>query len=225
VQFLDAHREAIVQVSVNQPLIDRLDTYARALSHAHALLVSATDVWVPSPYEDAALTDLGSNASPRVITRAQRLQHLSKRATQARQRLRADVTNLIVQGSLPSTSLAALSRKVGYQNTAKDILALVHLVFGVDPGAEAQSSLSATTLDEFTAIAHELFAYAARRGKPGAPSEQRAKALDEQARAFTLLWLAYREAQRAVANLFWDKGDYRDVLPSLMKGVGRKRGG
>ncbi len=130
------------------------------------------------------------------------------------------MTNLIVQGSLPATALHALSHKVGYCNTAKDVLALVHLIRQVDANAPCQSTFGEATLEQFSAIAHELFTYAARRTKPGTPSEQRAYALDEQARAFTLLWRAYREAQRAVAMLLWDKGDYRDVLPSLMVGVG-----
>lgn len=78
---------------------------------------------------------------------------------------------------------------------------------------------------EFSAIVQELFAYAARRPKPSAPSEQRAHALDEQARAFTLLWHVYSEGQRAVSMLLWGKGDYRAVLPSFMVGVGQSAGG
>ncbi len=217
VPFLDQVRPLLAKNGADVQLIDRIDTYARGLSHAHALLTSATDVWVPSAYEDASVAT-SPQESRRVVTRAGRLQELSKRVIEARVRLRSDVRNLIVQGALPQTALARLKRRVGYHNTATDALAMIHLIRTLPPTAPCRSALSEATLDEFEAAAQELYTYAARAKGRGGVSEQRVKARDERARAFTLLWVAYREAQRVITALVWDKGDVRDVLPSLMVG-------
>ncbi len=78
VPFLDEHQSAIAQTGVNMALVGRIDTLARALGHAHSLVTSATDVWTPSPYEDASVMPIGGDGPHLVITRAQRLKELSK---------------------------------------------------------------------------------------------------------------------------------------------------
>lgn len=213
IPLLDRLRPAFAHVAVDVALIDRIDTLVRAFAYADALASGALDPTSPDPWEPG---------STRVLTPRQRLRSLFRRNIEARRGLNSDVRNLMVQGKVPAGALKNLKGGVGYYNTGKDVLTLVTVLRDAAPSVRAASSMSDAVLEQYTQLAYNLINLSSRISER---SENTALAWDGRARAFTLLWNAHSQAQRALTHILWDVMDVKDVLPSLMVGVGRKKGG
>lgn len=214
VPFLDQWREAIWRVPVDHEAIDQLDTLARAFGHSDVDAATTTERAKPI---DAAPHD------KRVRTPKERLRELLALSIERRRVLRSDVRNLIVQKALQAEAVAKLAGGSGYSEVGNDILMLVTLIRDGSPEVRALSTQNDAALDAASQLAYDLLETAARTS-PKRRGAAQTLAYEDRARAFTLLWRAYREAQRALAFILWDKARARDVLPTLMVGVGRKKG-
>lgn len=205
VAFLDRWRDAIAQLPVNLRLIDLIDTLARALSHADVLLAATFDV---------ALPEFIDSGEALALTQQERLQLLLRLTRDARRGLLSEVKRLIDRSLVPRGVLSGLKGGAGHYNAGIDLLALVHILESAvasgthvtfTPQELQDHAITAYTLIDTTARV------SARRG-----GAARAAALEERSRAFTLLWLAHREAYWALASIFKDRLDVNVVLPSLV---------
>jgi hypothetical protein len=203
--FLDAWRPHIARVPVDLARVDRIDTYARALSHADARLAMSDDV---------TLQDSTTPGEPILLTRSQHLKRLLRGALAARRRLHSEVKGFIAHGRLTSSALHPLKGGRGHYNTARDVLSLLEL-WRSALATGANSNISSDEAQRYTVLATTLIEASARTTSRGT-GNARARLLEERSRAFTLLWLAYRQAQRALTFICWDHVDVRAVLPPLV---------
>jgi hypothetical protein len=172
---------------VDHARIERLDVYARAAGHAHAVHVVAS-------------------APPEQLTA------LYEKALRCRGSLRSDVQNLINHGLVAEDSLSGIDGETGYSNVGYDLMSLVAIMRGAEERVKGRTATLPEDLDEAELVANQLLEMVALRdGTPGVP---RAVALDRQ-RAFTLLVNAYDEARRAVHFLSWKAGNGNEIAPSL----------
>lgn len=214
VPFLDRMRPYIAALPVEFERIDRIATYARALGHSDAQLGMAMEVTLPEfalPGETLALT------------RTQRLQRLVQFALAARRRLHSELKSFIQLGYLPVGALSKLKGGRGHYNVATDVLSLLELRLRA-VAAGAHSNIDAADLRDYNTLACTLNDTSAKAAAKGT-NTARDLAIEERARAYTLLWLAYREAQRALTFIFRDQLAVKAVLPTLLVGLGRKRKG
>lgn len=215
VPFLDRWREAIWRVPVDHAAIDRIDTYARAFSHSDTAAATTLEPAPPplvSAPEDAP-----------VFTAKERLRKLLGIVIETRRVLLSDARNLVVQGAIQAAALRGLKGRGGYHAVALDVLMLVNLIRDAEPEVRALSTQKDEALEHATKDAQDLIESAARTSTKARDAAQ-SLAYEDRARAFTLLWYAYQEAQRALAFILWHSKRGRDVLPTLMVGVGRKKG-
>lgn len=213
VPFLDLWREAIWRVPVDHEAIDQLDTLARAFSHADALAAVTQERAKPivsAPHETRALTPKG------------RLRKLLELSIETRRGLRSEVNNLITQGLMPPNAVGGLRGGSGYLDVGIDILVLVTLLRDAPAEVRARSAQTDAALDLAEQRGSDLLESAALTPTKRRGAEQ-TLAYEDRARAFTLLWHAYREAQRALTFILWHEARVREVLPTLMVGVGRKK--
>ncbi len=211
VPVLDQLRPALATLPAGVAMIDRIDTLARSFSYSDALARGALD---------PTSTDRWEPGSKRVFTPRQRLRNLLGRTIAARRSLNSEVRNLILQGKLPKVAVEGLKGGAGYYNAARDVLTLVTVLRDAPATVRAASSLGDAELEQYTQLAYELTNAHAQMSPR---SETKLLAWDNRARAFTLLWHAYREAQRALTYILWGLLKVTDVLPTLMVGVGRKK--
>lgn len=201
--LLDEWRPRMAFLPVNLARIDLIPTLARALSHADARLAMALDVTRPdfiAPGET-------------MLTRRELLQRMLKMALAERARLHSEIRNLITLRRVPAGALSNLKGGGGYSNVALDLLVLVELR-RIALASGAHSNISEEDIQRCSVLAYGLIETNARTPKGG--DAVRAAALEERARAFTLLWFAYSEAERAFAFIFWQYGKHRVVLPALV---------
>lgn len=174
---------------------DRIDEYALAAGHLHALYL-----FTEKP--DARTSELRT------------------RAAELRDGLFIDARALARHGLLDGQRLAAFERRPGYRNTAFDLLGLVNVLRDAWPSVAGRTALRAETLLEAEELANELsLAIGARVRAP----EVVARAAFERQQAFTLLARAYDQARRAITFLRWDEGDADSIAPSLYGGRKRRR--
>lgn len=211
VPVLDQLRPALARLPAGVSMIDRIDTLARSFSYSDALARGALDPTSTDPWEPG---------SKRVLTPRQRLRNLLGRTIEARRSLNSEVRNLILQGKLPQVAVEGLKGGAGYYSAARDVLTLVTVLRDAPAAVRAASSVGDAQLEQYTQLAYELTNAHAHMSPL---SETKLLAWDNRARAFTFLWHAYREAQRALTYILWDILKVTDVLPTLMVGVGRKK--
>lgn len=214
VPLLDRMRAHIAALPVAFERVERIATYARSLSHSDALLAAALEVTLPafaSPGETTALT------------RTQRLQRLTALGLAARGRLYGELQGLIKLGYLPAGALSGLKGGRGHSNVAVDLLALLELRLRAI-AAGAHSNIAAADIRNYNTVAGTLIDTSAKAAAKGITTA-RDLAIEERARAYTLLWLAYREAQHALKFIFRDQLAVKLVLPTLLVGRGRKAKG
>ncbi len=204
VPLLDEWRSRIASLPVKLWLIDLIPTLARALSHADVRFALALDVTRP---------DFIAPGETMVLTRRGLLQRILQLARVERTRLRSEIQNLITLRRVPAGALANLKGGSGYSNVAQDLLVLIELRRAAI-AAGAHSNISEEDVERCSVLAYGLIETDART--PNGGDAVRAAALEERSRAFTLLWLAYREAERAFAFIFWHYGEHRVVLPPLV---------
>ena len=206
VAFLDEWREAIAQGPFDVHLIDLIDTLARSLSHADALLTTA--------YEAVASPGVWEPGEATVFTPQQRLIRLLQLARATRRALVSEVKRLIDRGQVPHGVLSGLKGRAGHLHAATDIMALVNILQGAI-AAGTHVTFTTPELERCTTIAYALIEGTSQT-PPGRSGAARAAALEERSRAFTLLWLAHREAHWALACIFRDELDVKAVLPPLV---------
>lgn len=205
VTFIDRWRDAIAQGPANVRLIDLIDTLARALSHADTRLSTTHDVAVPEFSQSGEMV---------ALTEQQRLERLLRMARDARRGLLSEVKRLIDRASVPRGVLSGLKGRAGHFHAATDVLALVNILEGV-ARAGTHVTFTPEELRRYTSIAQELIhATSHAPGRHG--SATRVAAIEERSRAFTLLWVAHREAYWGLAGIFKDRLDVSVVLPSLV---------
>lgn len=202
--LLEAWRPRMASLPVKLALIDHIPTLARALSHADVEVAWAFDVTYP---------DFISPSETMVLTRRELLQRLLRFSLVGRARLISEIRNLITLERVPTGALSNLKGGKGYSNVAHDVLALIELRRAA-VASGAHSNISEEDIQRCNLAAHGLMETSART--PNGIDAERARALEERSRAFTLLWLAYSEAERAFAFIFWHHGKQRVVLPSLV---------
>lgn len=212
VPMLDRLRSAFALLPVDVMLIDRIDTFLRSFAYSDAVARGALDPASADPWEPG---------STRVLTPKQRLRSLFRRTVEARRSLNSDVRNLIIQGKVPKDARKNLKGGVGYYNAGRDVMTLITLLRDASPEVRAASSMTDEVLDHYAKVAYDFIHLSALIAER---SENKLLAWDDRARAFTLLWNAYSQARRAVTHIVWDVMNVNDVLPSLMVGVGRKKG-
>ncbi len=183
-------------------------TLARALSHADARLAMALEVTRP---------DFLAPGEKRLLTRRELLLRLVELALIERARLHSEVRNFVTLGRVPAGALSNLRGGRGYFNLAHDLLSLLELR-RVAVAAGANSNLGEDDIQRCSLLAYSLIETSART--PNGVDAVRAAALEERSRAFTLLALAYSEAGRAFAFMFWHHGGVRAVLPALGRAEG-----
>jgi hypothetical protein len=210
---LEPWRDEIACLPVDIAKIDRIPTYVRALSHSDAQLAPTLEMMVP---------EFLAPGETMVLTRQQVVQRLLQLALAARSVLHSQVKALIILGRIPPGALAGLAGGNGYYNTAKDVLSLIELL-RTAVGCGATANISEEELERYTVRAYKLIEASALTS-PSGVGMTRTLAKQERSRAYTLLWAAYREAQRALTCIFWDEADVGVVLPTLVVGAGRKPG-
>jgi hypothetical protein len=165
---------------------DKLETYALAAGHAHALHVRAT-------------------SSPDVTA-------LVEAATGLREILLADATALGRRGLIGTRSLTTLKGPLGYRNLAFDLSALSSALSEAWPRLEGKTAITMGELSEARLLCDRLLSAVSLRER--ASSSASATAMARQ-RAFTLFTRAYDQTRRAFTYLRWEHGDVDELVPSL----------
>lgn len=177
----------IGKLPVRHELIARLEVRARAAIHAHVLYTAS-------------------------IAPPERLQAVYERALAGRQRVRSEVTNFINQGLVPANALDGMNNETGYRNVAYGTLYGVTTLRAHSAVIGTRGVLTPADLDEFELLANELETLNTRREQSRGADP---KAVDEQNRAFTLMYESFEWARRAVWFVRWFHGDAREITPSL----------
>jgi hypothetical protein len=211
VPLLDRMRAHIAALPVAFQRVERIATYARALGHSEALLAAALEVSLPA---------FASPGETMALTRTQRLQRLTALGLAARGRLQGELEGLIKLGYLPAGALSGLKGGRGHSNVAVDLLALLELRLRAI-AAGAHSNIADEDIRNYNTLAGTLIDTSAKAAAKGITTA-RDLAIEERARAYTLLWLAYREAQHALQFIFRDQLAVKLVLPTLLVGRGPK---
>jgi hypothetical protein len=175
-------------------LLDKLQAYARATAHTHALYMAAS-----SP---AGLQELG------------------EKVAKLREVLCSDAAALSKRGLLDGQRLKELKGPPGYKNMAFDLLTLTAMFSEKWSTLEGKMPLQAKELREAETLADDLISAVGRRERA---STQATAASDRRQRAFTLLTSAYDQARRAITYLRWNEGDAELIAPSLYAGRGNSR--
>lgn len=207
-------RDAIAQLPVDMRLIDNFATYARAFGHSDTLISASFEVVLP---------DFAQEGEVMVLTPQQRLQRLLELTRAARARLKLEVEALINLGAIPAGALRNLKGRSGHYNAGFDVLALLELLRNA-AARGANVRITERDLGRATVLAQKLMEATSRQfSKRG--GEARALALEERARALTLLWLAFWEGRNALVQIFGQRLDVSVVLPTLVvnAGGGRRR--
>lgn len=165
---------------------DKLEVYARAAGHAHALHLQVT-----------------SNPD---------LAPLVEAASALREQLLTDATALARRGLIAGQALDSLKGPIGHRNLAFDLSALSSVLRASWSTLEGKTAIVLGELEQARFFADQLLTAVGLREQ--GPSAVSASALTRQ-RAFTLLVKAYDQARRGLSYLRWDEGDLDRIAPSL----------
>lgn len=207
-------RDAIAQLPVDMQLIDNFATYARAFGHSDTLISASFEVVLP---------DFAQEGEVMALTPQQRLQRLVELTRAARARLKLEVEALIDLGAIPEGALRNLKGRSGHYNAGFDVLALLELLRNA-AARGANVRIAERDIGRATVLAQKLMEATSRQSSKRG-GEARASALEQRARALTLLWLAFWEGRNALAQIFGQRLDVSVVLPTLVvnAGGGRRR--
>jgi hypothetical protein len=172
---------------------DKLEAYALATAHAHALFLGASE-----PRES--------------------MERLVQGGISIREVIVADATALAQRRLIDGHRLRELRGVNGYRNLAFDLFVLSAIMREAWPKIAGATALELVELDQAELIADKLLTAVGQREQ--GPAVAAAYAESRQ-RAFTLLVAAYEEARRAIAFLRWHQGDAEEIAPSLYENGGR----
>lgn len=182
------HRERIAtRFSEELSVVDRMDTFARSVARAEALLKAT-------------------------ITPPEQVQAVYEKALEARRLLFSDLTNLVTHGLVDKEALGRVSNAAGHSNASRDIQTMAAIFVA---GGEERLDKIATShekLTEYEQLSYQLVDLSARRSVGGPTTEE---ARDTFNRAMTLLVNCYSLAERIVAFFEWEDEAYRQIVPSL----------
>jgi hypothetical protein len=177
----------------NLARFDRLETIVLALFYAHGAHLVASRPTPPLP----ALTERG---------------------TKLRRILLADASTQAERELFSEEVLADIRKGTGYQDLGEDLIALVSLYRSRWAEVKPTSGVSLAELDEAESLAAPLLVAAEERGMI---PENRAKAIEQRRRAFTLLIDAYDDVRRAALYLCRTVKEANEIAPSLYSGRGQ----
>jgi hypothetical protein len=181
-------KEAFRHYDVHQ--LDKLETYAQALVHAH------------TRYMIAALP-------------AELLPELIEQATRLRDMLLSDVTALVNRGMLDSSQLRNIKSSTGYRPLAVDLAALAELMTDNWKKVKTKTAVEEADLETARDLSMRIFnAVSQREQAPTLASE----ATLQRQRAYTLFFQAYDHARKLVMFVRWAEDDAEKFVPSLHAG-------
>lgn len=169
---------------------DKLESYARALHHAHVL-------WRASSLPKTQVAGLAAEL------------------TGVREQLLKSAEALVAFGLIDGERLKEVKKLPGYRPLAIDVATLVEVIRERWEAVQGKTPVTLSDLDRYAAQALDLLA--AIGLKEQAPAVTGEAALTRQ-RAFTLLEQAYDDARRAVLYLRPQDGD--TIAPSIYAGRG-----
>jgi hypothetical protein len=167
--------------------LDKLETYALALIHAHSLFVCAK---LPP----------------------ERLAALATECTTLRAQLLVDVSALAKRGFVKGVRPNALGRSTSYRKLASDILTLAGLISDDWAVIASHCGVTKEELARAEVLADELIQAVGQRDR--APDLIAEATLDRQ-KVYTLCVRAYDQMRRAVTYLRWERGDEDEIAPPL----------
>jgi hypothetical protein len=173
---------------------DKLQDYALALGHCHALYRAA----------DVSSTELQTQ-----LTEALTL----------RDRFQADAVALSQRSLLDPARVAKLRSGIGYKNVAFDVIGLVELFLESWNKVSSKTAVTEKELNDARLLANEIIAGLGLR-EQGPALVSAAAQLRQQ--AYTLFFKAYEEARRAVQFVRWHEGDAEEIAPSLFSNRARR---
>jgi hypothetical protein len=177
----------------NLARFDRLESIVLALFYAHGAHLVASRPTPPLPA-------------------------LTARGTKLRRILLADASTQAERGLFSEEVLADIRKGTGYQDLGEDLIALVSLYRSRWADVKPTSGVSLAELDEAEALAAPLLVAAEEREMI---PENRAKAIEQRRRAFTLLIEAYDDVRRAALYLCRTLKEANEIAPSLYSGRGQ----
>jgi len=186
------YREDIVQEfrSFDVTRFDRLEHYTMALSHTHALYVTA--------------------GIPPEVPR-----HLYDKGYKLRDTLHTDATVLIGRGLINPAALRGYRGLVGYENVAGELQLICQVLKVNWSEIHDKCATSLSELEHALRIAGRLLRITKQRKKL---PEFIARAADQRNRCFTLFIDTYSEARWAVQYLRRHEGDADGIAPPLYSG-------
>lgn len=174
---------------------DKLETYALATGHAHALYKAAS---APVGFSD-----------------------LSEQVAKVRDVLLADATALAKRGIFDEQRLKPLKVAHGHKNMAFDLLALVAMFHERWSVLEGKILLQPAELKDAQLLADRLISAVGERNQTPV---QAVVAAERRQRAFSLFVKAYDQARRAIQYVRWAERDVDSIAPSLYAGRGNNHG-
>ncbi len=166
--------------------LDRLETYALALTEAHTEYLATS--------------------------RPLRMIELSEEASVMRATLLTDVKTLIHHGRISASRLLGLKRRKGHCNVAMDVLVLATILRVCWADVENMSAVTAADLDRAMNLGNELVALI---GMNQHTPEAIAQAARERQQAYTLMVRAYSDARKAIRFVCRPNEDFDKIAPSL----------
>jgi hypothetical protein len=174
---------------------DKLEQYALALSHTHAVHRSS----LPSKI---SVVDLGTEV------------------TELRDRLYADALSVAGHKLMDAERLQECKKAQGYRAAATDIFTIVALFKEHWAKLESRTPVTRELLDDAASRATELISAIGVREQAPVDTGQAARL---RQKAFRLFADAYEDARRAVTYLRWHMGDADDIAPSFYGPRGARR--
>ncbi len=193
---ISRHREEILahMPKFDVATFDKLELYARAAGHAHALHLRAAQ---------------GPDVS-----------ELVSEATALREILFIDATALARRGLIDGAVLAELRGPVGHRNLAFDLSALSSLLRENWVRLQGKTAVTPEEIGRARALYDQLITVVGLREQAPALVNEAAR---QRQRAFTLLVRAYDQARRALSYLHWSDEELDRIAPSLYERRGQKR--
>jgi hypothetical protein len=167
--------------------VDKLETYVLAVWHANALSA-------PPPGPERTMKKLLEEAWP------------------LRELLLVSADALVLKGHFSREWIKPIRDGKGSEDLANDLLALYALFTREWTRIGGKTSVESTDVARAAALGAEILRGIGARVVEG--PVDREKALDDRARAFTLLVNTYEECRRAIAFIRWHEGDLELIAPS-----------
>lgn len=174
---------------------DKIEQYALALSHVHAVHRST----LPTK---TSVAELGTEV------------------TDLRDRLYADALSVAGHKLLDGERLQQCKKAQGYRAAATDVFTIVALFKEHWPKLESRTPVTRALLDQASNRAVELISAVGVREQGPVDTAQATRL---RQKAFRLFADAYEDARRAVTFLRWRMGDADDIAPSFWGPRGARR--